>query len=97
MQAAKLVQKGKLSRSDFDEFKKQQTKDFLGERPESFTESLQFTSAAIASQIGNFAPTVSADEKLAEYNKKQVELQGAMKSELEKLNKPRRGGRRFTR
>ena len=90
-----MVRKGLLSKSELQEFKKQQSEDFTGKREQSFADSLQFTNAAVASQIGNFAPTVSIDEKNLEVQKKQVELQEAMHKELIKANKKR--GRSFRR
>ena len=84
-----------ISRGELQEFAKKRAEQFTGSRSRSFANSQQITSSAIASRIGSFAPTVSIDEKNLEFQKKQVELQTAMRDELKKVNKKR--GRSFKR
>ena len=91
-QASDLVKNGLLNKSELGELRKKLFDDALGKKPkqESFAESLQVRSSALASQIGNFAPVLNSDDqKTLEYQKEQRDLQRETNEHLKKIAKRR--------
>ncbi|MEO1530500.1 MAG: hypothetical protein AAFX06_34360, partial [Planctomycetota bacterium] len=87
-EAFQLVGKG-LSLDDFRAFQRQAIHAFVDrpENPGPQLTSLATQSAAIASNIGSFAPSQRPDKQLLESQERQEELQEAMVEEMRKIRR----------